>query len=220
ADSLSFPFCKPATSTTVSHPWVLILTNHTTTTITAAAGTRLELSCPLLSSSHPKVQWILPDGSKLNSPSSSQDGRIQVSDSGLLLQNVELSNAGLYYCVAQISTDSDVLALRLAVEGSSAPPTGEQVAPSVTGGIGQPVGLSCKASGSPEPHTFWGSVVLGGFIMQSNGSLFLPNPSLRDTGHYRCVAVNQYGSASVFVLSKYFPSGSCQGDDDFSTDLQ
>uniref|UniRef100_A0A3Q3DHN4 Ig-like domain-containing protein n=1 Tax=Hippocampus comes TaxID=109280 RepID=A0A3Q3DHN4_HIPCM len=93
------------------------------------------------------------------------------------------------------------------LKGSSAPPTGEQVAPSVTGGIGQPVGLSCKASGSPEPHTFWvlpdgnivrkGSVVLGGFIMQSNGSLFLPNPSLRDTGHYRCVAVNQYGSASV-----------------------
>ncbi|XP_051937381.1 matrix-remodeling-associated protein 5-like [Hippocampus zosterae] len=198
---------EPATSTTVSHPWVLILTNHTTTTITATTGTRLELSCPLRSSSHPKVQWILPDGSKLNSPSSSQDGRIQVSDSGLLLQNVELSNAGLYYCVAQINTDSDVLALRLAVEGSSAPPTGEQVAPSVTGGIGQPVGLSCKASGSPEPHTFWvlpdgniarkGSVVLGGFIMQSNGSLFLPNPSLRDAGHYRCVAVNQYGSASV-----------------------
>ncbi|XP_061548229.1 matrix-remodeling-associated protein 5-like [Phycodurus eques] len=205
------PTTDPATSTTASHPWVLILTNHTTA-ITAAAGSTIELSCPLLSSGHPRVQWILPDGSKFISPSSSQDGRIQVSGSGLLLQNVELSNAGIYYCVAQAGKDSDVISLHLTVEESSAPPKGEKVGPPVTGVLGQPVSLSCKASGSPDPHTFWvlpdGNIVrkglagLGGFIMQPNGSLFFPNPMLRDAGHYRCVAVNQYGSASLSMSLK------------------
>ncbi|XP_049584684.1 matrix-remodeling-associated protein 5 [Syngnathus scovelli] len=199
------PNTEPITSTTASHPWVLILTNHTTTAVTVAPGTKLELTCPLLSSSEPKVQWILPDGSKLDS--SSQDARIQVSGSGIVLENVEHSDAGTYYCVARTGRDLDVLPLRLAVEGSSAPPTGEQVGRPVTGAVGQPVSLSCKASGSPEPHIFWvlpdrnivskGFAVSGGLSVQSNGSLFVPNALLRDAGHYRCVAVNQYGSASL-----------------------
>ncbi|XP_077474016.1 matrix-remodeling-associated protein 5-like isoform X1 [Stigmatopora argus] len=196
-----------ATSTPISHPWVLISMNHTTTSITGLEGTRLELSCPLLSSGPPKVQWILPDGSKLTSPSSSQDGKIQVSGSRLLLQNVQLSNRGIYYCVAQAGKDLDVLPLHVVVERSSAPQSGENVGAPVTGGSGQPVSLSCNASGSPEPHINWvlpdGNIVRqelagrGGLSVQSNGSLFFPNPSLRDAGHYRCVAVNQYGSASL-----------------------
>ncbi|XP_054644006.1 matrix-remodeling-associated protein 5-like [Dunckerocampus dactyliophorus] len=201
------PTADTASSDTASHPWVLISTNHTTTALAAIAGSRLELSCPLLSSGNPQVHWILPDGSKLISPSSSQDDRIQASGTGLLLQKVELSNAGIYYCLAKAGTDSDVLPLRLIVEESSAPPTGEQVGPPVTGAAGQPVSLSCKVSGSPEPHTSWvlpggnivwkGLAVSDGLMMQSNGSLFLSNPSLRDAGQYRCVAVNQYGSASL-----------------------
>nr|XP_057938852.1 matrix-remodeling-associated protein 5-like [Doryrhamphus excisus] len=201
------PTTDPASSDTASHPWVLISTNRTATALAAIAGSRLELPCPLLSSGNPQVHWLLPDGSKLTSPSGSHDGRIQASDTGLLLRKVEVSNTGLYYCLAQAGTDSDLLPIRLIVEESSAPPTGEQVGPPVTGEAGQPVSLSCRVSGSPEPHTSWvlpngnivrkGLAVSGGLMMQSNGSLFLYNPSRRDAGQYRCVAVNQYGSASL-----------------------
>nr|XP_020463355.1 matrix-remodeling-associated protein 5-like isoform X2 [Monopterus albus] len=206
-DSTSYP--------SASHPWVLISTNHTTTALAAVAGSKVELSCPLLSSGNPIIQWILPDGTKLIFPSSSLDGRFQASASGLLLQKVKLSDAGLYYCVVQAGTDVDVLPLRLAVEQSSVPPSGEQVGPTVTGTDGEPVSLSCKASGSPAPHMswvlpdqniiWWGLAGSGGLSIQSNGSLFLPNPSLRDTGHYRCIAVNQYGSDSLSMKLELKP---------------
>ncbi|XP_037646666.1 immunoglobulin superfamily member 10-like [Sebastes umbrosus] len=202
-----------STSSHASHPWVLISTNLTTTALVAVAGSKVELSCPVLSSGNLKVQWVLPDGSELISPSSSPDGRLRASTSGLLLHNVQLSDAGIYYCIAQAGRNVDVLPQRLAVEESSVPPSGEQEGPPVTGDIGEPVSLSCKASGSPAPHMSWvlpdgnivrrGLAVSGGLTIQSNGSLSLPNPSPRDAGHYRCIAVNQYGSDSLSVQLEF-----------------
>ncbi|XP_078117819.1 matrix-remodeling-associated protein 5-like isoform X2 [Sander vitreus] len=201
------PASHPSTSSPASHPWVLISTNHTTTALATIAGSKVELSCPLLSSGNPRVQWILPDGSKLISPSSSLNGRLRASAFGLLLHKVQLSDEGIYYCIARAGRDVNVLPLRLAVEESSVPLSGEQVGPPVTGNIGEPVSLYCKASGSPVPHISWllpdgnivqqGLAVSGGLTIQSNGSLSLPNPSLRDAGYYRCIAINQYGSDSL-----------------------
>ncbi|KAM7380654.1 hypothetical protein PAMP_003933 [Pampus punctatissimus] len=201
------PTGLPSTSSPASHPWVLISTNHTTTALAAVAGSEVELPCPLLNSGNPKIQWILPDGSQLIAPSSSQDGRLRASAAGLLLQKVELSNAGIYYCIAGAGRDVDILPLRLAVAESSVPPSGEQEGHPITGAVGEPVSLSCKTSGSPPPYMSWvlpdgnilrqGLAVSGGFTIQSNGSLLLLNPSLRDAGHYRCIVVNQYGSDSL-----------------------
>ncbi|KAM6955334.1 matrix-remodeling-associated protein 5-like [Lycodopsis pacificus] len=222
------PASLTSTSAPPSQPWVLISTNHTTTALAALAGSKVELSCPLLSSGNPKVQWALPDGSMLISPSISLDGRLQASTSGLLLHKAQLSDAGIYHCIARAGSDVDVLPLRLAVEESSVPPLGEQVGPPVTGNIGEPISLSCKASGSPASHMSWvlpggnivrrGFAVSGGLTIQSNGSLSLSDPSQRDAGHYRCIAVNQYGSDSLSMqlelnsrhlppLRTSFPSG-------------
>ncbi|XP_071319070.1 matrix-remodeling-associated protein 5-like [Trachinotus anak] len=209
------PTSYPSTSSPASHPWVLISTRQSTTAMAAVSGSKVELSCPILSSGNPKVYWILPDGSKLNSPSSSLGGRLEATASGLLLQKVQLSNAGLYYCVVQAGRDVDVLPLRLTVEESSVPPSGEEVGPSVTGTIREPISLSCKASGSPAPHMSWvlpdgniirsGLTVSGGLTLQPNGSLSLSNPSLRDTGHYRCIAFNHYGSDSLSMQLELKP---------------
>lgn len=205
----------PLTSSTISHPWVLFSTNQTTTALAAAAGSKVELPCPVLSSGNPKVQWILPDGSKHVSSYNSLDSRLWVSATGLVLQKVQLSDAGIYYCVAQAGRDVDVLPLRLAVEESSIPPSGEPVGPSVASGVGQPVILSCNASGSPEPQISWllpdgnivrwGLAISGGLTVQLNGSLSLANLSQRDTGYYRCVAVNQYGSDSLSMQLELHP---------------
>nr|XP_046260590.1 matrix-remodeling-associated protein 5-like [Scatophagus argus] len=199
------PTSHSSASSPTSHPWVLISSNHSTSALVAAAGSKVELRCPLRSSGTPKVQWILPDGSKHVSPVKSLDRGLWAS--GLLLHKVQLSDAGIYYCVAQAGRDVDVLPLNLAVEESSVPPSGEQVGPPITTTVGEPVSLSCKASGSPTPLISWmlpngnvvwrGLAVSGGLTIQSNGSLSLPKPSQRDAGHYRCIAINQYGSDSL-----------------------
>ncbi|XP_060910235.1 matrix-remodeling-associated protein 5-like [Labrus mixtus] len=201
------PISHSSTSNPAFHPWTLISTNHTITALATVARSKVELPCPLLSSGSPKVEWVLPDGSKLISPSNNLDGRLLASNSGLLIHKVMLSDAGIYYCIARTGRDVDVMPLRLAVEESSIPPSGEHVGPPAKGAVGEPISLSCEVSGSPLPYLSWvlpdgntvrrGLAVSGGVTMQSNGSLSLPNPTKRDAGHYRCIAVNQYGSDSM-----------------------
>ncbi|KAK7905084.1 hypothetical protein WMY93_017691 [Mugilogobius chulae] len=166
-----------------SRPWVLISTNRTVTGLSALAGSTTELPCPILSSGEHKVEWIFPDGSKMSTSSSNPNSKWKIVSTGLAKQNVELSDAGLYYCKASNGKDIDVLALQKPV--------------AVSGIIGEPLTISCNASGSPLPFTSWllpngnllrhGSALSGGITLEANGSLSLPRPSLRNTGHYRCI---------------------------------
>uniref|UniRef100_A0A3B3WHI9 Ig-like domain-containing protein n=1 Tax=Poecilia mexicana TaxID=48701 RepID=A0A3B3WHI9_9TELE len=107
--------------------------------------------------------------------------------------------------------DFDVLQLRLAVQESAVPYSGELSGPPVTGTIRDAVTLPCRISGSPEPLASWilpdgnvvwqGLAVSGGLKVHSNGSLSLLASTLKDTGYYRCIAVNQYG----FENTQHFP---------------
>lgn len=201
-----------STPSPFSQPWVLISTNNTSTAFAAAAGQRVELLCPLLSSGNHKVHWILPDGSQHVPAYKSSDSRLQISTSSLVLHKVQLSDAGIYYCVARTGRDVDVLPLRLTVEESSVPSSEETTGLSITSLVAEPVILPCKASGSPEPRTSWllpdgnivrqGVTASGGVTLYPNGSLLLPNPSRRDAGYYRCIAVNQYGSDALSTQLK------------------
>uniref|UniRef100_A0A8C6S707 Ig-like domain-containing protein n=1 Tax=Neogobius melanostomus TaxID=47308 RepID=A0A8C6S707_9GOBI len=136
-----------------SRPWVLILTNHTVTGLSGLVGSSIELPCPIVSSGKHKVEWIFPDGFKTISSSGSLNRRWKVLSSGLALEKLELSDAGLYYCKASSGKDTDILPLHLVVIESSASTTREQV--EMKGIIGQSVSLSCNASGSPLPSTSW-----------------------------------------------------------------
>ncbi|KAM4559595.1 matrix-remodeling-associated protein 5 [Odontesthes bonariensis] len=182
--------------------WVMIeSTNRTREVFSAMLGSPGQMYCNVHSSDQAAVQWILPDGSKLDAPHSSPDNRLSVwSDGRLLIRAVSHSDAGIYYCVARVPGDLAIQPFHLTVQESSGPTPGDNT--SVEGYVGSPISLECTSSGSPDAEIYWilpsSSIVSfqansSKAFVYSNGTLRIPHTVLSDTGYYKCVAINQHG---------------------------
>ncbi|XP_018584983.2 immunoglobulin superfamily member 10-like [Scleropages formosus] len=184
--------------------WVLIeFKNETRTTLTAVVGSVTEMDCNVLSSGDPLIEWMLPNGSKVVAPYNSSDNRVSVSSTGrLVIKSVHHTDSGMYYCLAQVPHDLDVLPFRLAVEESSNPPPGDERGSPVSKFVGEPITLPCEASGMPNAEVNW--ILPDNRVMNfktnsskvfvfANGTLFISQSQLTDSGYYKCVALNQHG---------------------------
>ncbi|GAB0178765.1 matrix-remodeling-associated protein 5 [Grus japonensis] len=189
--------------------WVMIEQNQSTRTAQSVVeGSECQLSCNVKASESPSVQWLFPDGTKLQAPFNQKDSRFSVLSSGqLIIKAVSYSDGGLYHCVAQVRDDVDIMAYRLLVQ-----PPAIQAADSdvvrVEKNVGDPIVLPCNAVAIPEPQLSWilpNSQVLNDLSNSSkayvldNGTLLIPKSHVSDSGHYSCVAVNQQGSDQFVV---------------------
>lgn len=197
--------------------WVMIKnTNTTQTTFSSVVGGMMEMDCSVVSSGGPSIQWMLPDGSKVRASFSSPNNRVSVSNTGkLLIKSVDHLDSGVYYCIAEVLGDVDLLPFRLSVAESSRPPTGEEVKVALEKFVGESVYLPCNTTASPDADVNWifpdSSTMRAkanssrGFIF-SNGTLFIPHSRLDDNGNYKCVALNQHGedtfSAKLSVMKR------------------
>lgn len=185
--------------------WVMIeSTNRTRKVLSAILGSTSQMNCSVHSSGQPVIQWMLPDGSKVEAPHSSPDNRVSVSSEGrLVIKAVRHTDVGIYYCLAKVHGDLAVLPFHLTVQESSSPPPGEDasIAP-IEGFAGNPISLPCNTSGSPDPEINWilPSSDIVNFqasssraVVFSNGTLHIPQTQLSDNGHYKCIAINQHG---------------------------
>ncbi|KFP25096.1 Matrix-remodeling-associated protein 5 [Colius striatus] len=183
--------------------WVMIEQNQNTrATQTVVEGSECQLNCNVKASESPSVQWLFPDGTKLQAPFNQKDSRFSILTSGqLIIKAVSYTDGGLYHCVTQVRDDMDIMAYRLVVQ-----PPAIQVAESdiarVEKNVGDPIVLPCNAVAIPEPQLSWilpNSRVLNDLsnsskgYMLNNGTLLIPKSHISDSGHYRCVAVNQKG---------------------------
>ncbi|NXY23196.1 MXRA5 protein, partial [Atrichornis clamosus] len=189
--------------------WVMIEQNQSTRTAQSVVeGSECQMSCSVKASESPSIQWLFPDGTKLQAPFNQKDSRFSILSSGqLIIKAVSYSDGGVYHCVAQVRDDVDIMAYRLVVQ-----PAAIQVADSdvvrVEKSVGDPIALPCNAVASPDPQLSWilpNSQVLNdlsnsskGFMLH-NGTLLIPRSHVSDSGHYRCVAVNQQGSDQFVV---------------------
>ncbi|XP_074463173.1 matrix-remodeling-associated protein 5 isoform X1 [Larus michahellis] len=189
--------------------WVMIEQNQSTrAALSVVEGSECQLSCNVKASESPSVQWLLPDGTKLQAPFNQKDSRFSILSSGqLIIKAVGYTDGGLYHCVAQVRDDVDIMAYRLLVQ-----PPAIQVADSdvvrIEKNVGDAIALPCKAVAIPEPQLSWilpNSQVLNqlsnsskGYMLE-DGTLLIPKSHVTDSGHYRCVAVNQQGSDQFVV---------------------
>ncbi|OCT78704.1 immunoglobulin superfamily member 10 [Xenopus laevis] len=181
--------------------WVMIIKNNQTKTeYSAVIGGTVEIDCKVVGEPTPAIEWLLPDGSKIRAPYASEEGRITITKSGkFILKSADSFDTGVYHCIATNYIDADVLAFRITVINGYVE---EQFVNGVELSVsnGDHINLPCGSSGIPDASVNWilpdHSVLYEpsrNKIILANGTLQIRGISERDSGHFRCLAANQYG---------------------------
>ncbi|MGH0158162.1 UNVERIFIED_CONTAM: hypothetical protein FKN15_035156 [Acipenser sinensis] len=188
------------------YTWAMIKKDNTTKTEhSVLIGGTAELDCQAFGEPKPAIEWIMPDGSKVRAPYSSEDRRIIITTSGRFkLKAADSSETGLYRCIATNYLDADVLAFRITVLN----PDVEEIdvnGAQMSRALGESLFLPCGSVGIPEASINWilpdHTVLdksLGNKKLYQNGTLGIQGLTERDRGFYRCLASNHYG---VDILS-------------------
>ncbi|KAM4613377.1 contactin-3 isoform 2-T2 [Polymixia lowei] len=132
----------------------------------------------------PSYSWLKNDENLMS------EGRIQIENGGLSIAALNLSDAGMYQCVA---------------ENKHASPPSFSKAPLralLKARSGSEVTLECKPQASPPAISLWkkGTEVLQRterITLLPNGTLKIANVTRRDAASYTCIAKNQFGTAST-----------------------
>ncbi|XP_049924207.1 immunoglobulin superfamily member 10 isoform X1 [Epinephelus moara] len=183
------------------YSWTMIKRdNQTKTEHAVVTGGVVQLNCQIQGEPKPLLEWILPDGSKVRAPYSSEDRRIIITAEGkLTVRGADASDTGLYRCITTNYLDADILIFRVTVlspDVEEAEVNGVQLSRPLGGNLV----LDCSSSGSPEASAQWAlpdhSVLdksQGNRKVYENGTLLIQGLTERDRGFYRCLVSNHMG---------------------------
>lgn len=175
----------------------------TPTTMKISFGQTLNMPCTVEGWPQATIAWTLPNGMVLDRPQ--VIGRVAfVSNGTLQLREAAKSDRGTYICKATNTFGSSTLSYPVTImvlppQITNAPPSIIRVTK------GSPVTLKCIATGTPKPDISWtlpGRTTLvpnnrftslGGIYMTEDGSLVIQDPSLMNSGIYKCNAKNALG---------------------------
>ncbi|XP_004688211.1 PREDICTED: hemicentin-1 [Condylura cristata] len=156
----------------------------------------LELECPVTGSPPPSIMW-LKDGQLIDG----RDGfKILLNGRKLVLTQIQVSDTGLYRCVATNAAGDHKKEFEVTVH---VPPTVKSSGPSERAVVKyKPITLQCIANGIPNPSITWlkdgqpVNTAQGNFKIQSSGRVLQIAKALtEDAGRYTCVATNAAGEA-------------------------
>ncbi|GAA6099393.1 hemicentin-1 isoform X2 [Tachysurus ichikawai] len=173
---------------------------------TILAGYQIRLQCKATGSPVPAMTWY-----KDNRPLTGAAG-VSILNRGQVLEieRAQVSDAGLYKCVAVNVAGTAELTLGLQVY---VPPSISSKGGMVTVVVNDPIRLECEASGLPAPSLTWlkeGSPVSsssnGIQVLAEGRVLSYRSAQVSDAGRYTCVAVNAGGEQQrEYDLHVYVP---------------
>uniref|UniRef100_A0A8D0HB37 Contactin 4 n=1 Tax=Sphenodon punctatus TaxID=8508 RepID=A0A8D0HB37_SPHPU len=153
----------------------------------------------------PAYSW-LKDGELLTP----QD-RIQIEHGVLTITNVNLSDAGMYQCVAENRHGIIYASAELSVIAVGPDFSRTFLRKLTLVKVGGEITIECKPKASPRPTFTWKK---GKEILRENeritvledGSLRIVNITKSDTGSYTCIATNQFGSINTGNVTVRYPT--------------
>ncbi|NXJ63832.1 HMCN1 protein, partial [Rostratula benghalensis] len=182
--------------------------------LTALLDTSLNIECTATGTPPPQINW-LKNGLPL-----SVSSQIRLLSSGqiLRLSRVQVSDAGVYACVAsnRAGVDNKHYNLQVLVPPSLDNAGGTE---DVTVVKGSSVSIKCLTDGSPAPTMSWFKngypLSLGAHLTSSNQGMVLHFVKVEtgDTGKYTCVASNEAGDTSKHFSLKVLEPPHINGSD-------
>ncbi|XP_058700917.1 contactin-6 [Poecile atricapillus] len=150
--------------------------------------------CKARGTPNPSYSWL-----KNGQPLMSEE-RIQIENGTLLIPMLNLSDSGLYQCVAENKYDTIYANAELRVIAAAPDFSRNPVKKLSVVQVGGEVTIGCKPSASPRAVVSWrkGSELLRQnkrVVLLEDGSLRISNITKADAGVYICVATNQFGTA-------------------------
>ncbi|XP_027750016.1 contactin-6-like isoform X3 [Empidonax traillii] len=142
----------------------------------------------------PSYSWL-----KNGQPLVSEE-RIQIENGTLIIPMLNVSDSGLYQCVAENKYDTIYASAELRVMAAAPDFSKNPVKKMSVVQVGGEVTIGCKPSASPRAVITWrkGSELLHPnkrVMFLEDGSLRLSNITRADAGVFTCVATNQFGVA-------------------------
>ncbi|XP_053169135.1 immunoglobulin superfamily member 10 isoform X2 [Hemicordylus capensis] len=177
--------------------------------ITVHSGKLVNIKCTAEGRPTPTIYWVLANKTYISESSTGNEPVSVQTDGTLIIKQVSVYDRGVYMCTASNPAGSDTKNVRLQV--IAAPPTIlEEKRQHILGNMGESLKLPCTAKGNPHPTVHWvlfdGTVVKslqyisGKLFLFPNGTLYIKNIALSDSGNYECIATSSTGSERRVVI--------------------
>ncbi|KAG1962728.1 contactin-3 [Pimephales promelas] len=169
---------------------------QTTTDTALSIEENLFWECKANGKPKPSYSW-LKNGDTLIS-----EGRVQIENGALSISSLNLSDGGMYQCVAENKHGIIYSSAELMVLASAPSFTQNPLSRVLKARSGSDVSLDCRPHASPRAISLWkkGTEILQRnerISLFPNGTLKIANVTKRDGGSYTCIAKNQFGTAST-----------------------
>lgn len=181
--------------------------------MTVYLGDHANLECQAQGLPHPQVSWVLPNHTVVQTVSTRKQRLMLFSNGTLHMKQTTLPDSGVYKCIANNVAGTATITIRLHI--TPLPPIiQQQRQENCTISEGQTMYIHCSTKGAPYPLIRWiifsgmqirpSQFINGNLFVFPNGTLYIRNPTEKDSGTYECVAVNVMGVAKrrVSVLVK------------------